>query len=109
MGETSTDSRGVPKECSKSKRRRESVSKEGNRSREQCREGYAEGLGMQNCSRKLPEGPGPTHSLVGRVPKARGPEGSQMLTTVLSLCGLSWALKMPPGPSSLDSAGFGPT
>lgn len=61
------------------------MSKEGNRSRE----GYAEGLGMQNCSRKLPEGPGPTHSLAGRVPKARDPEGSQMLTTGLSLCGLS--------------------
>lgn len=90
----------LPRECSKSKRRRESVTKEENV------EAVAESLGMQKCSGKFLEGPGTTYSLVSRALKAQELEEPQMLAPNLSLCGLCWALEIPPRPSSLSSAGL---
>lgn len=90
----------LARECSKSKRRRESVTKEENE------EAVVESLGMQKCSGKFLEGPGPTYSLVGRALKTQGLEWPEMLAPNLSICGLCWALETPPGPLILSSAGL---
>lgn len=69
-------------------------------------EAVVESQGMQKCSGKFLEGPGPTYSLADRALKAEGLEGPQMLAPSLSLCGLCWALETPPGPLTLSSAGL---
>lgn len=86
------------------------VNKEGNGSygTEVAREDQAKGLGVQKCYGKFPEGPGPTHSLVGRMPKAQGPERPQMLATFLNFCGCLLGLPLWPL-QVLGSRTFHPT